>query len=165
MSTTIVVPNNQIVGANVQATCDNLTAVATEAAADINSILASVGTLQSQTLVAHYQQSVAASLSAQPLVDGAPVRRAGTISAVTFISSTAAHATDESMTVDVLKNGVSILTAVLTFNSTKSAKSRIACSISGTPTVVVGDVLTCTRVYTAGSSPSMTSNVVEVLFQ
>jgi len=72
-----------------------------------------------------------------------------------IVSVGAACAAGESMTFDIFKNGVSILSAVITIDST-TAKYVNGYSKLSTKTFVAGDVFTCTRDYTAGGGPTPT---------
>jgi hypothetical protein len=67
------------------------------------------------------------------------------------------------MVVDVLKNGVSILTSTYTFDRTKSADVQIELPLAAaSANLATGDRLTVTRVYTAGGSPTMTATSVVI---
>jgi hypothetical protein len=162
MSSTITQPNAKRIGYNVQEICDTLSTVAAAAIVDIDALQSADTTLQGRattletyTLVAYSEQAVAATLAGDPAQNGAPARRAGTVTAVKLVSAVTA-ASGESMVIDVLKNGATILSSTYTYDSTKTAKSRLALSVTGSTTIAVGDIITVSRTYTAGSTPAMT---------
>jgi hypothetical protein len=103
-------------------------------------------------------QAVAASLSAQYLwtaeFDGGLTDAA--------VTNAAAFAAGESMTFDILKNGVSVLTAVATLSSTTGKHVRASLDPDKTG-FAKGDVFTCTRVYTAGGGPTPATNTTVIL--
>lgn len=106
------------------------------------------------------EQATAASLSAAPVVGLTPATQNGKITSLYLVSSDNA-ASGESMVIDVLKNGVSILTATYTFDSTKSRDAQIELPLAAaSANLVIGDRLTVTRTYTAGGSPTMTATSV-----
>jgi len=109
---------------------------------------------------ARNEQTVAASLATSPMSGANPAPSppvGGTVLSAFFVSRVAAAA-GESMTVDVLKNGVSILTGVLTFDATKAAGEQVPLSLVPGATVKTGDALVVTRVYVAGGGPTMAQN-------
>lgn len=112
---------------------------------------------------ASHLQAVAATLAGAAMDAGSGiVLQPGNVREV-FVQLVAACASGESMVVDVLKNGVSILSATLTINSTNgTAKAQIAASVAAGAAVVAGDVLTCSRTYVAGGGPSMTQTRIVV---
>jgi len=72
-----------------------------------------------------------------------------------------APAAGESMTFDVLKNGVSILKSVITLDSTDTTLNDFGKIDPDKATFKAGDIFTVTRVYTAGGGPTpMTDTVV-----
>lgn len=93
-------------------------------------------------------QAVAATLSDVMVVDVG-----GQIQALTAIIG-ATPAAGESLVVDVLRNGVSILSAPYTFSNALPGKVvRDLVPVAGT-TIVIGDVITINRTYTAGGGPT-----------
>lgn len=66
----------------------------------------------------------------------------------------AAPAAGESLTVDVTKNGVSILTAPLAIDSTYSAGERIPLPVIDGTSFELGDVVNVARTYVAGGGPT-----------
>lgn len=70
----------------------------------------------------------------------------------------------ESMTVDLLKNGVSVLTAVLTIDATTDTLNQIPLPIDpALASFLAGDVFTTTRDYTAGGTPTPMANTTVVV--
>ena len=109
------------------------------------------------------QQFTAATLAAQPLDRLAPVPQDADILSAYFLSSTAAAA-GESMDIDLQVNGVSILTAPYTFDSTQPAGVQIELPIDPLKKhLATGQRVTVDRTYVAGGGPTMiaTSVVVE----
>lgn len=115
------------------------------------------------------EQTAAASLAASPLSGGNPITQDATI-VDAYVISSAVAGSGESIVVDLLLNGVSLLSGTYTFDSTKTAKTQLKLALSsmpgvggrGGPKVVAGDILTCTRTYTAGGSPTMVASAVVV---
>jgi hypothetical protein len=54
------------------------------------------------------------------------------------------------ITLDVKKNGTTILSSVLTLNNANTARVAVAAALSGSPTLVAGDVLEVVVTATAG---------------
>jgi hypothetical protein len=54
------------------------------------------------------------------------------------------------ITLDVKKNGTTILSSVLTLNNANTARVAVAATLSGTPALVTGDVLEVVVTATAG---------------
>lgn len=112
-----------------------------------------------------HEQAVAADATASVFVGGGPLKQSGVIEDIYFISSIVAGA-GESMTIDVLRNGVSILTGVYTFNATapNAPDKQVSFKSLLTPAgraLNVGDVITVTRDYTVGGTPTpMAHNAV-----
>ena len=94
------------------------------------------------------EQSVAA--DATLFVDRAcPVDRAGNVMEAYYIQAAVAAA-GESMSIDLQKNGVTVLTAPLVVDDTDAPGTRIPLPLSGDVDLAPGDVLTVVRDYTAG---------------
>jgi hypothetical protein len=104
-------------------------------------------------------QSTAADLSASVLgqaeFDGEVGRMYVTIGTL--------PASGETMTVDVLKNGVSILSAVLTISSTSAKFVEITTLDVTKKSFSEGDVFTTTRDYTAGGGAAPMANTTVFL--
>lgn len=108
------------------------------------------------------EQAVAASLAAAPVAGLTPATQGGKITSLYLVSSDAAAA-GESMVVDVLKNGVSILTAPYTLDATKLRDTQIELPLAAaSANILIGDRLTVTRTYAAGGTPTMTATSVVV---
>ena len=107
-------------------------------------------------------QAVAATLVAQYLYTAESSGRVDEV----LIKMQAVPAAGESMTVDVLKNGVSILNAVVTCSTGTAGtpanlyQGSVNNDLAG---FVAGDIFTTTRTYTAGGTPTPMSNVEVVL--
>jgi len=89
----------------------------------------------------------------------------GEIVQVRAVIHGAMPASGESMTFDVLKNGVSVLSSVITHNSSVSTLDKaIVGTLDATKVrVEAGDKITWTRDYTAGGGPTpMTDTVLYV---
>jgi hypothetical protein len=109
------------------------------------------------------EQATAATLASSAMVGLTPATQNGKITSLYLVSADNA-ASGESMVFDVLKNGVSILTATYTFNSSSTKDAQIELPLAAaSANVAVGDRLTVARTYTAGGSPTMmaTSVVIE----
>ena len=81
------------------------------------------------------------------------------------LSLSAVPATGESIVVDVLKNGASVLTGTYTVNPTTGASKFVDLFLVLDPTktgFAPGDVYTVSRVYTAGSTPAAPSSALLV---
>lgn len=79
-------------------------------------------------------------------------KQAGTLKSVDFIADEVAGA-GESMVVDILVNGASVLTGVYTYDSGSSPNTWYPASLDGAKLAVVkGDLISVSRVYTAGGS-------------
>ncbi len=112
------------------------------------------------------QQVVAASLAASPIWHATFDGVIGDL----FILLDAVAGAGESMTVNVLKNGVSILSGAKTLDSTSANAAAAADRVSllslltaAGKSFVTGDVFTVTRVYTAGGTPTPMTNTTVVL--
>lgn len=113
-----------------------------------------------------HPQAAAASASASLL---GVVTQSGELRSLTVLSAAIA-ASGESMTIDVLKNGVSIMLGgtPFTINATtvpagdvRKQKELKALVDPAKLSFLAGDILTVTRVYTAGGGPTpMTATVV-----
>lgn len=98
-------------------------------------------------------QIVAASLAADVMGQAADDHFIGDL----FLVSGAIAASGESMTVDVLKNGVSILSGVYTIDASTPVGAQVSLLSlidADKRTLAPSDILTCTRVYTAGGGPT-----------
>jgi hypothetical protein len=98
------------------------------------------------------------------LMSGGIARHSGKLNSLYLITSVVCGA-GESMTVDVLKNGVSILTAPYSIGPTTPIKEHVdLMGLLADPNVdiAIGDVLTTTRDYTAGGAATpMTATLVQ----
>lgn len=120
-----------------------------------------------EKLLAHFDKAWSEQATATDatlaVVNGTPVARAGKVRSIVFLADNACAA-GESMVVDVLKNGVSILSATFTYDSTKSANTLYELSVTTDAELAVGDVLTVSRDYTAGGGPTPLVNTKVVIF-
>jgi len=67
----------------------------------------------------------------------------------------------ESMTVDILKNGVSILTAPIVWDSTSTARTAIAGALDAAQVqVATGDFLEASLTYVAGAPTPITNTII-----
>lgn len=116
------------------------------------------------------EQKTAATLAAS-LMNGGVVTYPGVIKAIDLTLGPAAPAAGESMVFDVLKNGVSVLTATYTYDSTKASLAGTIVDLmalldSTKASVKIGDKLEVTRTYAAGGGPTpMTHTGVTVEFE
>lgn len=96
-------------------------------------------------------------------LDGGHVRQPGTIVSVRALVRAAAAA-GEDIAVDILKNGVTVLTGALTIDDTIAAGVWISASIDlSAAAVVLGDHIEIDLTYTAGLGPTpIVGTVVEV---
>jgi hypothetical protein len=141
-----------------------LALVARAAKADIEALQAAPGGAGGGENVAFHEQPAPAALANAPMIGGIPVRRPGTAQGVTLVMSDAA-APGESMTIDVGRNGDSILTAPFTVTSATPADARIALPLRSGVELALGDRLTVTRGYTPGANPTMRATTVEVTWR
>lgn len=93
-------------------------------------------------------QAVAASASDPHVTD-----LAGEVVAATVITG-ANRGVGESLTVDIQKNGVSILTAPLVLDNTLPGKTLRNLPVQPGTRFAVGDVVTFIRTYVAGGAPT-----------
>lgn len=116
--------------------------------------------------IATSDQFVAATnlISAIPFGFGlAPVTRPGPITALFFVAHVVAGV-GESLTVDVTRNGVSILPAPFVYDATKPANTKIAIPFNPT-TLAIGDLMVFPRTYVAGVPTPIGQNAVEIQWQ
>lgn len=97
-------------------------------------------------------QAVAATLTTTEILDigGA---QAGNIQDLTFVAEAVAAA-NEDITVDVQKNGVTILNNVLVYDDTLLPGELIRLDYDVDTSFDVGDVVSVIRTYTAGGGPT-----------
>ena len=110
------------------------------------------------------EQAVAASLATAGADRMTPCPQDLTIKDI-YVISNLVCAAGESMTYNVLVNGVSILSGVFTLDSTKAAKTQhsLKSLITGSLVLSAGDKVAVTRVYTAGGGPTpMGSNALYI---
>lgn len=103
--------------------------------------------------------------AADATVLGDVMEAAGEIVNVRAVIHGAMPAAGESITVDVQKNGVSVLTAVVTLNSSSTLDKAVdgVFAGGGKVRVAAGDIITVVRDYTAGGGPTpLTYSVVYV---
>lgn len=93
-------------------------------------------------------QGAAANLTTNEIVEAA-----GKVLSLIFIANDIAAA-GESLTIDVLKEGVSILTAPYAYDATAAAKTRIDLPLVADTVFALGDLLTVSRTYVAGGGPT-----------
>lgn len=80
-----------------------------------------------------------------------------------FVATSATMASGESVVIDVLKNGVSMLSSTYTLDSTVTDKLIDLADLTvNTTQIGVGDLITCTGTYTAGGGPAHPSISVSV---
>lgn len=88
----------------------------------------------------------------------------GEIGDVYAIIGTVTNQGDENMTIDIQKNGSTVLTGVLTLDNTADKKQQIKFSVDKTKnSFVKGDVFTCVRTYTPGAAALPMKDVTVVL--
>lgn len=105
-----------------------------------------------------HEQATTASAAASNMTGGMVARHAGTVQDV-WMQLSAAMGAGESMTLDVLVAGTSIITGgAVTINTASGTEIHLPV-IAGS-VVAKGQAVTCTRVYTAGSTPAAPLNVV-----
>jgi hypothetical protein len=90
------------------------------------------------------------------------VRGVGTVLAVS-VGSIAINSGAATVTVDILKNGTTVLTAVVTLNNANTARVFVAGTLSGTPTLAIGDFLEAVVVATAGGGTVATGLSIDVI--
>lgn len=90
------------------------------------------------------------------------VKQPGTILVVKFIGAEV-PGVGESMTIDLLKNGVTVLTAALVYDDSLLANTWYPASLDAAEVPVAeGDLLTVDRVYAAGAPTPIAQNEVVV---
>lgn len=124
---------------------------------------ATITKIMSHVLAKRSEQLVAASL-ATSLMAGGVVTQAQTFQDAYAIIGVAMGA-GESMTVDILVNGASILNAVLTIDSTSLPDVQLPVTLSAAfiaagKALNPGDRIQVTRVYVAGGAPTAPVNTV-----
>lgn len=103
------------------------------------------------------EQGTAATLLDDPVVGATPVEqpdKGGTLYAY-LVSSTAATG-NETLTIDVKKNGVSVLTSPYVYDSTKPAATQILLPVIPGTTTKTGDVHTVDRTLANGDTITST---------
>ena len=85
----------------------------------------------------------------------------GTVLSV-FVGSVAINAGNATVTVDIKKNGTTILSAVVTLDSGNTAYVFEEGTLSGTPTLAIGDFLTAVVVATIGTGTLATGLCISV---
>ena len=108
---------------------------------------------------AFHEQATIATAANTYLVGGCPCAHVGAVQDVVVYLS-AAMASGESMTVDVLQNGTSIVGGAKTINT--ASGTEIHLPIAAGAMLSKGDKLTVSRVYTAGGTPAAPVNSVVV---
>ena len=107
-------------------------------------------------------EQLAAADLAGSLMAGGIAKHAGKVNSI-FVQTSVVCGAGESMDIDVLKNGASILTAPYTIDDTTPINTQIDLPLVLDTEVAIGDVLTATRNYTAGGTATpMTSTLVQV---
>lgn len=77
-------------------------------------------------------------------------------------TASASAAAGESMTIDVLKNGATVLTATTAFAASGGSKVVKLLLDPDKKSFVTGDVFTTSRVYTAGGGPTPVANTTVI---
>lgn len=105
-----------------------------------------------------HQQLTAASASAQLM---GIATHAGKVNNLFYVIQEE-FASGESMTLDVLRNGTSILQGgAVTLDDTTDVGARVGLPLlDGMADIAIGDFITVTRVYTAGGTPAAPANGV-----
>ena len=87
---------------------------------------------------------------------------AGAVREITFLAN-AVPAAGESLTIDVQRNGVSVLAAAFVYNNTRTARTLYNLTLAANANIAMGDQLTVIRTYVAGGGPTpIGSSVVAV---
>ena len=108
------------------------------------------------------EQAVAATAAGAAMAHLTVATQNLTIRDAYFLSASAAGV-GESMAIDLLVNGASILTAPYTFDATAAAKTQIKLPVDPAKQQInIGDKVTVSRTYVAGGGPTMTASVVVV---
>jgi hypothetical protein len=127
----------QIVGYNVQAICDNL------------------GKLVRQDRAHAEESAIAATAAGVALTNACPVKIAGPVQKIYVVVGHALFAAGEHVSIDVKKNGVSILTAPIVVDNTFAAgASDQSADVLANAAVAAGDKLSADFTYTAGGGPN-----------
>ena len=86
--------------------------------------------------------------------------KSGTIVAASAASIVVAAA-GESMAIDILKNGVTVLTAAITLDDTSTARTAVAGVLDSTVVAVAaGDFFEAALTYTAGGGPTPMESII-----
>lgn len=94
------------------------------------------------------KQGAAATLTENEILDGS-----GNLQEL-YLVAAAVAASGESLTINVLKNGVSILTAPFVYDSPDPSDTVISLPVLPDVSFVLGDVITVARTYVAGGGPT-----------
>lgn len=79
-----------------------------------------------------------------------------------IVGSIAAAIGDSTVTVDIKKNGTTILSSPVTLNSSNTARVGVAATLSGTPALVAGDWLETVVTVSAGTGTLPTGLFIQV---
>jgi hypothetical protein len=133
---------------------NTVTSNAVQASANI-----SADKLESRIYASHAQPNSAATAETRTLF---VARRAGLIQHI-YVGSIAKAIGDSTVTVDVKKNGTSVLSSVVTLNSSNTARIAVAATIDGTQDdLVAGDWLEVVITISAGTGTLPTGVFVQV---
>jgi hypothetical protein len=108
-----------------------------------------------------HEQATAADDAARALPGASPANHSGKVRSI-FIVLAVLPASGESMSYDVLVNGVSILSAPFVATDTSVTEKYTELTVPAAAQINEGDLVTVTRDYTAGGGPAMTKNTIGV---
>lgn len=141
-ATSMTIPNNTV------------TSDAVQSAANINA-----DKLESRIYASHAQPNTAATAETRTLF---VARRAGIVNHI-YVGSIAKAIGDSTVTVDVKKNGTSILSSTVTLNSSNTARIAVAATIDGSlDDLVAADWLEVVITISAGTGTLPTGVFVQV---
>ena len=141
-ATSMTIPNSTV------------TSNAVQSAANINA-----DKLESRIYPSHAQPNTAATAETRALF---VARRAGIVNHI-YVGSIVAAIGDSTVTVDVKKNGTSILSSTVTLNSSNTARIAVAATIDGTlDDLVAADWLDVVITVSAGTGTLPTGVFVQV---
>lgn len=141
-ATTMTIPNNTVTSDAIQSGA-NLSA----------------DKVESRIYASHAQSNTAATAETRTLF---VARRVGIVNHI-YVGSIAKAIGDSTVTVDVKKNGTSILSSTVTLNSSNTARIAVAATIDGTlDDLAVGDWLEVVITISAGTGTLPTGIFVQV---
>ncbi len=106
-----------------------------------------------------HEQAIAADDVARAMPGASPANHSGKVRSI-FIVLAVLPASGETMSYDVLVNGVSILSAP--FVASDTTAKYVELTVPAAAQINEGDLVTVTRDYTAGGGPAMTYNTIGI---